>query len=454
MALSGPAAFRELQRRAASARNYVPHTPHPKQAQFLALDCLEALYGGAAGGGKSDALLMAAAQYVHVPGYKAILFRRTYKDLSLPEAIMDRAKEWWRPHKEIHWSDDLKRFTFPSGASISFGYLDSEDDKTRYQSAAFQFVGFDELTQFPKEWAMYLFSRLRRLKGSAVPIRMRSASNPGGIGHEWVKRRYVDGGERGAVFLPAGLADNPSLDAEEYTQALNKLDTTTRKQLLEGIWVRDAEGLVYREFDERRNLASPPKLTNHLLGLDFGIVDQNAVTILGWRENDPCVYVVASYRKTALVSEMADHVAELEATWKFQKIVGDVGGMGKAFSEEMRKRYQLPIEPADKQNKVGYVSLLNGALERGQLKLHPTDCGDLVSEWRELPWNETRTKECEGFPNHASDATLYAWRACTSYHERPVTPPKDKQEAWKRHWEEAEELGESATDRDRLWWQQ
>ena len=93
---------------------------------------------------------------------------------------------------------------FPSGASLSFGYLDTEADKYRYQSAEYQFIGFDELTQFSESQYTYMFSRLRRLKGSSVPLRMRGASNPGGYGHEWVKQRFITRrGEGGRIFIPA-----------------------------------------------------------------------------------------------------------------------------------------------------------------------------------------------------------------------------------------------------------
>ena len=83
---------------------WIPHEPTPKQAEFLLMPDLEVLFGGSAGGGKSDALLMAALQYVDVPGYAAILFRRTYTDLSLPGALMDRAHEWLQGTK----ADELK----------------------------------------------------------------------------------------------------------------------------------------------------------------------------------------------------------------------------------------------------------------------------------------------------------------------------------------------------------
>lgn len=402
---------------------------------------------------------MAAAQYVHVPNYSALILRRTYPDLALPGAIMDRAKSWWVP-MGVKWNDRDKRFTFPSGATITFGYMDTEQDKYRYQGMEVQFVGVDELTQWPRERYTYLLSRLRRLADSPVPLRARAASNPGGIGHDWVKRRFIDGGEPEAVFVPAGLADNPSIDREEYLKPLSKLDPTLRRQLLDGIWVRDGSGLVYSQFDDALNVVKsvPERLTHHVLGMDFGIEDENAVTILGWREHDPIVYVVASYRKKALVTEMAEHAAALEARYHFDKIVGDTGGMGKAFTEEMRRRPpQIPVEPADKQNKAGYVALLNGALAAGRIKVLERDCADLTGEWRDLPWNEARTKEADGFANHASDSMLYAWRACIAFYERneepkPLPGTREAIEEEARVMEQAAADASAGVDPDDAWW--
>src|SRR5262245_57491100 len=106
---------------------YIPHQPTTKQALFLACMLREAFYGGSAGGGKSDALLMGAAQFVDVPGYSALLLRRTYADLSLPGAIMDRSQSWWQ-ETDAHWSRADKVWTFPSGARITFGFLATDAD--------------------------------------------------------------------------------------------------------------------------------------------------------------------------------------------------------------------------------------------------------------------------------------------------------------------------------------
>jgi len=228
--------------------------------------CREALYGGAAGPGKSDALLMGALQYVSEPTYNAILFRRTYQELMLPEALMARSLEWLKP-TDAHWNAKDYFWTFPSGATLSFGYLKSELDKYRYQSAEFHYIGFDELTQFTESQYRYLFSRLRRLEDTSIPLRMRAATNPGGVGHDWVKRRFIipcdehrDGfqgtcakcvetayqsrGER--AFIPGLLSDNPYLDRETYVESLKELDPITRQQLLNGDWTARHGGSKFR----------------------------------------------------------------------------------------------------------------------------------------------------------------------------------------------------------------
>lgn len=238
--------------------SYIPHAPFPQQSAFLLLPHREVLYGGAAGGGKSNALLMAALQYVDVPGYRALLLRRTFADLALPGALMDRASEWLQG-TNARWSERDKTWTFPSGATLSFGYLETEKDKFRYQGAEFQFVGFDELTQFTVSQYTYLFSRLRRLKGTTVPIRMRSASNPGGVGHEWVYQRFfVEGPEKGRIFVASKLTDNPYLDQEEYRESLAELDPITRRQLEHGDWNARHEGDVFKR--EWFKLVDPDEL--------------------------------------------------------------------------------------------------------------------------------------------------------------------------------------------------
>jgi predicted phage terminase large subunit-like protein len=188
---------------------------------------------------------MAALQYVHVPGYAALLFRRSYADLSLPGALMDRANDWLRG-TDAKWNATTKTWLFPSGATLTFGYLETENDKYRYQGAELNFIGFDELTQFSETSYRYLLSRLRREGGSVIPSRMRAASNPGGIGHEWVRARFVNPGDPERPFIPARLEDNPHLDLTDYEASLALLDPVTRAQLRAGDWDVLPEGRLFK----------------------------------------------------------------------------------------------------------------------------------------------------------------------------------------------------------------
>lgn len=406
---------------------YIPQAATERQAAFLKRTEKEVFYGGAAGGGKSSALLMAALQYVHVPNYSALIIRRTLRDLDLPDSIMSRAKQWLAG-TDAQWNNVRHVVTFPkSGATLAFGYLDSASDQYGYQGAAFQGVFFDEVTQFPEQWYRYLFSRLRKLSGSPVPLRVWSAGNPGGIGHEWVKRRFVDYEGKERAFVPATLADNPHLDAS-YRESLAVLDENTRRQLEDGIWIRDAAGLVY-PFNDDDIIDAAPKCTYHLLAMDYGFTDATSFTVYGWRDNDPHVYVLESYKLQGTTPSIAAEQAhKLNAAYQFTQMVGDAGGLGKGYIEEAKSRFNLPIEPADKTNKRGYISLMVGEMERHRIKVVRGKCDDLLKEWAELPWSADRQKECEGFDNHCADGALYGWRATQAHHNRePESPPDDAQ---------------------------
>jgi predicted phage terminase large subunit-like protein len=227
---------------------YIPHDPTaiPQQAVFMLLDDEEALYGGAAGGGKTDALLASALQYVDVPEYDAILIRRTFPELRMPGSLLDRATDWLGP-TDARWDGLNGRWRFPSGATVGFGYLQNEQDKHRYQSAEFNFIGVDELTTFTSSQYLYLHSRLRRPSRGAisrVPSRMRAGSNPGGIGHEWVRQRFLI--EKRGTYIPARLWDNPFIDIEDYASRLWRLDPITRAQLMDGDWEAVAQGNMFK----------------------------------------------------------------------------------------------------------------------------------------------------------------------------------------------------------------
>lgn len=225
---------------------WIPFTPHPKQAAFLLLgSSREVLFGGAAGGGKTAAILMAAAQYADVPGYSAILFRRTFPQLSGKGGLIPLSHEWWG-NTAARWSQQRHTWTFPSGAVIAFGHLQYDTTQHNYQGHEFQFIGFDELTHFTEGSYLYLQSRLRRRAGTDVPLRVRATANPGGAGHMWVKARFIDNPDPPRrILLRSYLEDNPSLDQEDYDRTLAGLGAVTHARLRRGDWDIVEEGPLW-----------------------------------------------------------------------------------------------------------------------------------------------------------------------------------------------------------------
>jgi hypothetical protein len=324
-----------------SQHGYIPHKPTDRQKLFLELPHKEAFYGGAAGGGKSDALLMGALEHVDKPGYAALILRRTYQDLAKPGALLDRAHSWLKG-TGAQWNEQRKQWRFPAGGILAFGYLENDTDVYQYQSAEYQFIGFDELTQFTERQYTYLFSRLRRLKGSNVPLRMRSASNPGGIGAEWVQERFIPedwapemGRElrfwdkEGRAFVPARLVDNPFLDQATYQQSLAELDDVVRAQLLEGDWQVRERGnifpmfedgpasrhvITWSEFERVYGQRRIPEHWRRAIGHDWGSTDGHpAVVSLVARSaansSIPGLYFL--YWGRTFKAALVDHVAEV-----------------------------------------------------------------------------------------------------------------------------------------------
>jgi hypothetical protein len=408
---------------------YCPISPHPKQREFLSLSCKEALFGGAARGGKTACLIMGALQYVHRAGYNALLLGRTYPDISQPGGMMDLAHQWLR-ETDAAWHSDTKTWTFPSGARISFGYLENKQDELRYRGGSYSYIGWDELTRFPDEnQYLYLFSRLiPDPQLTDVPLRVRAATNPGGPGTSWVKSRFISDPQPGTNFLPSLVEDNPGVPAAEYRQSIAYLPEIERRQLGDGEWIEASADRVF-SFEASRNVIDQlptAEKWEHVLGIDLGWHDETAFIVIAFSKHENAAYVVHAEKHAHwTTSKVAERILQLDQEYRPTAMVCDTAGGSKQTVEDMRARYSLPLMPAEKRDKRGTTSLINADLEDGRLMLIRAATRELAKEMTELPWRDQLRREwSQHAADHLCDAMLYAWRESRHYlsADRPRKP--------------------------------
>ena len=232
-------------------------TPQPKQRALMQRWEDEALYGGAAGGGKGDCALAEALRQVHIPHYRGLILRKTFPQLT---DLIDRSQELYKASfPAARYNDSKHVWTFPSGAKIYFGSLQYTKDRLNYQGRHYDFIDFDELTQFQYDEYMYLHSR-NRPNGPDTRCYIRAQANPGGIGHSWVKERFItprppmqtiweeasvtfpDGHVetkwKSRIFVPSTVFDNQKLleNDPDYIMRLASLPEAERNALLYGDW--------------------------------------------------------------------------------------------------------------------------------------------------------------------------------------------------------------------------
>lgn len=258
-----------------------------------------------------------------------------------------------------------------------------------------------------------------------------------------------DKGGEGWDRIEAPWTECPRMDPAEIAVQRAGLKEKFAQEF-ECQFVRLTGGMVYASFSDANVIDALPggdgKPWHYMLSIDFGFVDATAFTVVGWRDNDPTLYSVMSFKETGLhADDIAERVATLRTTYPFTKIIGDVGGYGKGPSMELLSRYSLFIEPAPKTEKAGYIDILNAAFARGRVKLYRPTNSALINELVALPWNDTRTNHADGYADHCSDSLLYAHRAASAYLQQPEpekpTTPEDVIRAqtadiWRRHEEE------------------
>lgn len=243
-------------------------SPQAKQEVWMRRGEYESLYGGAAGGGKSDAMVVEALRQANIPHYKGLIVRKTYPEL---EELIEKSMGYYpRAFPGAKYNASAHAWRFPSGAKILFGSMQHAKDRTKYQGRAFDFVGFDELTHFTWDEYSYLFSR-NRPNGPGTRVYIRATANPGGVGHGWVKQRFITAGPplktlweavlirfpdghkeprfRSRVFVPASVFDNQRLlqNDPNYIDKLALMSPAERDALLYGDWDR-FEGQVFIEW--------------------------------------------------------------------------------------------------------------------------------------------------------------------------------------------------------------
>ena len=290
-------------------------TPNERQKKFFASRARYTAYGGARGGGKSWALRRKlTALCLHYPGIRCLLVRRSYAELKANHVrpILQEYRDL------VQYRESDKTITFPNGSFITLGYCSSNRDVLRYQGQEYDIIAIDEATQLSE----YQFSIFKAcLRGTdAFPRRMYLTCNPGGIGHAWVKRLFVDRIHRGDenpddyLFIPAQVYDNPVLLSADpdYVRQLESLPQKLRDAWLHGRW--DVfEGQFFPEFQPDVHvcdLSEIPQKLRKFAALDYGF-DMLAALLLGV-DCDGTLYVIGEYCAPELtLSEAAQRVSEL-----------------------------------------------------------------------------------------------------------------------------------------------
>ena len=420
--------------------NVLFHANEGPQTDFLAAGEKDVLYGGAAGGGKSFAMIVDPLRYCHKKAHRALILRRSMPEL---REMIDKSRELYpQAFPGAKFREVEKLWNFPSGAKVEFGFLERDADVYRYQGQAYSWIGFDEITHLPTEFSWnYLASRLRTTDPS-ITTYLRCTANPGGVGSHWVKKRYIEPAKHNSSFegadgltrkfIPAKLADNPYL-AEDgvYEQMLKSLPPIQRRQLLEGNW-DVAEGAAFVEFNPSVHVVTPFQLPlpwERVKGIDYGyasescclwgIIDINDGTLIIYRE---------LYKKGLTGEELGAIITDMELEDPFSvsgvldtAAWARTGTTGPTVGEALQKAGHK-LRRADKNRIQGKIQIHEflKVRESGRPKLQIFNtCPNLIRELQSIPLSKTNPEDVD---THASDHAYDALRYMIMSRPRMESP--------------------------------
>jgi len=411
--------------------SYVAFMPNEgPQTDFLAAAEKDVLYGGAAGGGKSFAMLIDPLRYCHIKEHRALILRRSMPEL---RELIDKSRELYpKAFKGAKFREVEKLWSFPSGAKIEFGFLEKDADVYRYQGQAYSWIGFDEITHLPTEFGWnYLASRLRTTNPN-LETYLRCTANPGGVGAQWVKKRYIEASEPNKTFkgkdgltrkfIPALLQDNPYLAEDgEYERMLQSLPAVQRRQLLEGNW-DVAEGAAFAEFSTDVHVIPPfelPSWWERVKGIDYGYAAESCCL---WGAVDPDDKTIIIYRelyRKGLTGEaLADTITQMEEN-EIKSIPGVLdtaawartGYTGPTIGETLVNRGHK-LRRADKNRIAGKTQIHEHLRQRegaGRPRLQIfSNCVNLIKELQGIPLSANNPEDVDTkASDHAYDALRY-----------------------------------------------
>ena len=424
--------------------------PNPgPQEEFLSAGERDVLYGGAAGGGKSFALLADPLRYCHNPNHRGLLLRRTLDELT---ELIDKSRQLYtKAFPGAKFRESKSTWVFPSGATIWFTYLDKDKDVTRFQGQAFNWIGIDEITQYPTPYVWdYLRSRLRSTDSELQQhLYMRCTANPGGVGGWWVKKMYIDGTPENKAypafdldtgkpfvwphnhekagqplfyrkFVPARLTDNPHLMADgQYESMLRSLPEVERKRLLEGDW-DVAEGAAFPEFSRIKHVVEPYEMPTNwprIRMADYGYAAPSCVLwgAIDW-DNNIWIYREL-YEKHLTAEQLADRILEAEQLdpvphyTVLDSSCWNKTGFGPSIAEVMM-RSGVRWTPSDRNRIQGKMEIHrrladNPYTKEPRLRFFST-CQHIIKQVAGIPLSKTNSEDVDTkAEDHAYDALRY-----------------------------------------------